>query len=282
MHLTRKTKRLFTIVTLIAIVSSLLLFFGVFKNFSYKVSNFYYWAISGFGFFEEEATIRSSSYKSRRELSQELTELQLKYHKLLVLKSINESLLSENEQLRSLLKLKKFSQFSAVTAGVYVKNPVFGSEFFSIDKGAAHGIKLGALAVVVTEVKGENKVVVVGRVSEIANRTAVVRTILSPQTKLSVKLANSGAVGVITQGYRQQSSFISLVNYLPKKSIFEKGELVYTSGLSSFTPGGILVGELTSNIGVSRTLNETTYEQIECQIYAPLEKIKFVVILNRQ
>ncbi len=267
---------------LVLIVSLLFVFLGVSKNFSYRISNFYYWAVNGFGFFGKELTVRSSSYKSRSELSKELRDVQLQYNKLIAVNLANKTLLAENQQLRQLLNLKKYSNFSAVTAEVYLENPVFASEYFSINKGQINGIKAGSLAVTVINKDGKYEPVVVGRIHEVAKHTAVVRTILNSQTQLSVKLANNNIIGVITSGYRQDDQFLSIVNYLPKKSIFEKGELVYTSGLSNFTPGGILVGELISNIGASRTLNETTYEQVECRIFAPLEKIKFVVVLNRQ
>ena len=270
-----------TVMALIIVVSSLFVFLGGFKNFSHRVSNFYYWVINGFNLFEKPG-LRSSSYKNRSQLAKELYELNLKYNRLLVEKSEEDDLRKENKKLRQALNIKKYTYFSSVAAEVYLKNPVFGSEYFSINKGKANGIKPGALAVTVVRHNNEDKVVVVGRISEVAQHTAVVRTILSPKTKLSVKLANSKVTGVITSGYRSADKFYSVVNYLPKKSIFEKGELIYTSGLSNFTPGGILVGELVNNVGVSRTLNETTYEQIECRIFAPLEDIKFVVILNRQ
>ena len=271
-----------TVMALVIVVSLLFVFLGGFKNFSYRVSNFYYWAVNGFNLFGKELRTRSSSYKSRSQLAKELRELNLKYSKLLVSKSEDEDLRKENKKLRQALNIKKYTYFSTVTAEIYLKNPVFGCEYFSIDKGKANGVKPGALVVTVVKHDNEDKVVVVGRISEVAQHTAVVRTILSSKSKLSVKLANSNVTGVITNGYRRADQFYSIVNYLPKKSIFEKGELVYTSGLSNFTPGGILVGELVSSVGVSRTLNETTYEQVECRIFAPLENIKFVVILNRQ
>lgn len=136
----------------------------------------------------------------------------------------------ENEKLRGILGIAldnpdyEFSSPCKVIARN--TNDIFGG--FTIDKGSADGISL--YDPVFTSVG------LVGVVTDISSHYCVVSTILSTDVNIGVMTADESVVGIIENNAVYSTEGCCLMSYISKDSNIKEGDLVITSGSSSFPP----------------------------------------------
>lgn len=182
----------------------------------------------------------------------------------------------ENRQLRELMDLAPPSGWVQIVAPVILRDPVSWNRRMRIGRGADDGVRLGAVALVGTEV--------VGRVTDVARKTAVVSTVLDSECRLSVQLPESAGVGILQNGRGTLDDSVSTrfctVDYLPKDGIYREGDAVVTSGLSGRVPGGFLVGFLESDAdGRVFEVVDASFVRVNVRPAADLDPCRFVVIL---
>ncbi len=146
-------------------------------------------------------------------------------------------LAEENRQLRALLELPPVRGWEALYAQVVMRDPAVWNWSFRIGRGAADGIAVGAPVLFGSHL--------VGRVSEVFNRSANVSTLLNPSCTIGVHVISTGGVypGIL-RGDGAMSGGVpsAVVDYLPKEAVIEDGARIVTSGLGTELPGGLPVG----------------------------------------
>lgn len=138
---------------------------------------------------------------------------------------------SENERLNKILKFTKRPSPSLASCRVIGRSPSQWNESFWIDRGAADGFREGMA--VVTE-QG-----VVGKIAEIRSRWSRVLLVVSETCRIGAMNQRTGEVGVIQGSWRGRDC---ILKYLPLGSQTKPGDLIVSSGLSSFFPAGLHIG----------------------------------------
>lgn len=216
---------------------------------------------------------------SKRTLVDKLTRRRRDNLKLSAKVAIQESLRLENAELRRMMKLPARGGYENIFAEIYLRDPAFWDERFSIDKGADDGVKPGSVVLAAAE---RGLAVVVGRVSETGRHHAVVDTLLSPHCRLGVMLPDNGAFGVTTGGERGSHGVGIRVSYLPKDLSYMVGGEAVTSGLSGRTPTGLKVGVMKlDGLSVVRLENGIYAEGILTPA-ADFDRLRFVMVMVRQ
>lgn len=168
-----------------------------------------------------------------REENQALSE------KALQLSLLNSELLHykiENERLREMLFYGEQSGLNLVPARVLSTGISPLMTTVNISAGSNHGIRPN-LAVV--SVDG-----VAGKTISVGPSTAIVQLMTDYNFRLSVKLENSGTVGIL----RWKEGNVFEVWEIPKATEIEVGEQIITSGYSDIFPPNLAVGEVTGII----------------------------------
>jgi len=180
-----------------------------------------------------------------------------------------DALRRENNELRLALAQPPRPEWRAVAAEIIARDPATWNRGFRIGRGTADGIVVGSVVL--------HGRFVLGRVIEAGKASAQVDTIGNYSCKLSVMLADSGAVGVLWGGGRERwrEAPECTVNYLPKDISPAMNELVLTSGLGGMVPDGLVVGRVA---GPPR-LHEGAHASIPIQPAASFRRMNFVVVL---
>lgn len=180
----------------------------------------------------------------------------------------------ENRELRALLDLPVSAGWQRVAAPVVVRDPVTWNRRFRIGKGSAHGVREGAIVLAGSDV--------VGRVAEVSRSTALVLTVADPACKLSVRLPQTGATGVLSGRLTQKWHGVPLclINYLPRDKVYDSGEVVVTSGLGGPVPPGIRVGHVIPwDTGEPARIVKTAYVQVLMRPTARFDALRHVGVL---
>lgn len=174
------------------------------------------------------------------------------------LKTENEALQCENAQLQAkLLQLNEIvneyeltdsvNYYDSLTVGNYVMARVidnsisYAKNFITINKGAKDGItnEMG-----VVDHEG-----VVGIVNVVGRGSSRVISLLNMDMRLSCKIKGSDFFGSLV--WDGESIYESVLEELPKHTVFNVGDTIITSGYSQMFPEGIMVGTV-SNAEMTR------------------------------
>ena len=122
--------------------------------------------------------------------------------------------------------------FEVIPAQVIGRDPYDWWGKAIIDRGREEGVVEGL--VVVTH-QG-----MVGKIEEVYPHHSVVRLLLSPSLSVGVLVQRTRDLGVVTGN----GEGLCLMKYVYRTSVFEKGDIVITSGGGENTPRGIVVGKV--------------------------------------
>ncbi len=180
----------------------------------------------------------------------------------------------ENAELRALLGLPEHRMAETVMTRVINRDPVTWNRRFRIGSGAQDGIRVGAAVLAGGAV--------IGRVTKCHRTTAVVTTIADPGCRLSVRVADTDGVGILSgrlsQGWREEP--VCLVDFLPRDLIYEEDSLILTSGLGEQIPGGLPVGHVVAgDHGRLKTIIDGAYAQIHLRPIIDLAYISHVAVV---
>jgi rod shape-determining protein MreC len=136
----------------------------------------------------------------------------------------------QNRRFRRMLEIRSATTFSLIPGQVVARPGHFNSEYLAVDVGSNHGVSegLGALSI-----RG-----LVGSVVEVRSHTCLVRSLFSPQSRVSITVQRTGAGGIL----RSDGSAALIVPDIPLEEAVAPGDSVLTSGLGGVYPPGIRVG----------------------------------------
>ena len=246
--------------------------------------DFYYPFYQATKHVELAAARQALAMQSRQNLAASVEQLQRQNAMLTAQVKQLLELEADNERLRQVLRMPRWSGFREIYAEVILRDPATWSEQFVISKGLDDGIETGDLVLTFRFAPrgGTPSCVLAGRIIETTARTSVVATVVNPACRLSVTLAESNASGTLTGN--GANSMTALVSRLPLKDKYAIGDAVLTSGFSERTPQGICVGYLTdAPVGVNRAAVIHVgglYAEAWMTPAVDLDNIRFVVVLS--
>ena len=210
------------------------------------------------------------------EKNRQIRELEKKVLDLQLLVGEARDLRTENSQLRRLFELEQHPGWSVMPAEVIVRDPVLWDYTFTIDKGQADGVTVGAVVMQAGNVAG--------RVAKVERHQAMVETVLSPNCRFSVTIGSTGDAGVLhgVKGTDRTSAYRCQVDFLPLDIEAMAGMKVRTSGLGVLMPGGLPIGEVVVYEGRIKEEIEHARSMLRVMPYAALQDVRFVTILLKK
>jgi rod shape-determining protein MreC len=191
-----------------------------------------------------------------RNLEAENIKLKLQLARMTDLEKTAINVLSENNELRKLLKVTDRKESNYITSRLVGANITPLSSSAVIEAGENNKVKVNDL---VTNQEG-----LVGRIINVSNNYSSVMLLSDPNSRVPVITSSSRERGILAN---QRDNMLLI--YLPEEHKAEVGELVYTSGDGKIYPYGILVGKVykINNDGVfvklSANLNNLDFVTIE-------------------
>ncbi|MDT8390015.1 MAG: rod shape-determining protein MreC [Lentisphaeria bacterium] len=175
------------------------------------------------------------------------------------------------KQLEKHLALPESSHWRVIHATVTARDPLAWDTAFRIGKGKKHGVKKGAAVV--------SDGAVVGVVATVFQHSSQVRTLLAADSRLGVKTAGSGNVGILKGQDKERT--LCLIDYLDRDRPCVIGEDVITSGLSDTVPGGLPVGSLVpwNDQEVTHVVN-STYARGRVRVAAIRGDFRYVRVIT--
>ena len=140
----------------------------------------------------------------------------------------------ENQQLRELLQLSRDSDLSLYPVRIVGKKMDQVNNSLTVDAGSDEGIEQG---MPVVSADG-----LVGKVLLSASGYAQVQPYFNTSFRVSAKLQNSGAYGIISWDGESKSEL--QLNYVPQTVPVDTGEVVVTSGYSNQYPPDLPIGKV--------------------------------------
>ena len=172
------------------------------------------------------------------ELEKENEELRATVESLENALADNEVLKEENEWLKEYLDLyNKNPSFVLADADIISHEAGNHSTVLTLSKGTVHGIK--ANMPVITSAG------VLGHVSEVGLDWCKVVSLTESISKASVYTDRTGVMGTVEGSPELRMEGKCLMSYDPDADI-KIGDRVYTSGVGSIYPGGLLIGKIVS------------------------------------
>lgn len=217
--------------------------YSVLRRTAKRVSaDYYYPFLKAASLTEKGIADQSLMLQSKAKLARSLRYLMTENAILASERAIVSDLKRENAQLRSLMKLGRKGSFRPVFAEVLSRDPVTWQERFIVDKGSDHGIEVGNPVVTSTMLRDRGMgIAVIGVVSSVSGKTALVTTLLSQDFKMAVSLPESNVSGIL-EGAQKISDMKSVLKYLPLNDPPVTGQVVYTNVFSGKSPPGLPVG----------------------------------------
>ena len=166
-----------------------------------------------------------------RNLEAENIKLKLQLARMTDLEKTAINVLSENNELRKLLKVTDRAESNYITSRLVGANITPLSSSAVIEAGENNKVKVNDL---VTNQEG-----LVGRIINVSNNYSSVMLLSDPNSRVPVITSSSRERGILAN---QRNNMLLI--YLPEEHKAEVGELVYTSGDGKIYPYGILVGKV--------------------------------------
>ncbi len=146
----------------------------------------------------------------------------------------------ENKELRALLELDEaYPTLSLTAAEVVSRSASNWYENFTIDKGTAHGLKIGQ-GVITTDN------VLIGRISDIGSTWARVVTVTDSGHSVGARVVRSGEIAVVEGNVALADKGQCRLSFISKNSDIVIGDYLETSGLGGLYPKGIEIGKVIS------------------------------------
>ena len=193
-----------------------------------------------------------------RNLEAENIKLKIQLSNMSDLEKVTTTTLSENRQLRKLLKVIDNLEYNYVTARLLGVTITPFSSSAIIEIGDNDKVKINDL---ITNQDG-----LIGRVVNISSNYSSIMLLNDPNSRVPIVTSTSRARGILAK----QGDNMLLI-YLPEEHNVKIGELVYTSGDGKVYPYGLLVGKV----------KKITNDGVFVELSANLNKIEFVTVASR-
>ncbi len=166
-----------------------------------------------------------------RNLEAENIKLKLQLTRMKDLEQTVTHLLSENKELRKLLKVTDRLEYNYITSRIVGASITPLSSSAVIEAGENNNIKVNNLVI--------NQDGLVGRIINVSNNYSSVMLLSDPNSRVPVITSASRERGILANQGDE-----TLLIYLSEEHKVEVGELIYTSGDGKIYPYGLLVGKI--------------------------------------
>jgi rod shape-determining protein MreC len=183
-------------------------------------------------FFKIASNIRDTAI-SAADRSKLLAENEALKNTIGALEHSNRDLQIEIERLQQLLKVQEMQ-----SPGAFLTAPVTGISSSNIEsqltigRGRASGVRVNSPVTVPTGL--------VGIVTDVTERNAVVRTIADPDSKVGITVRGRGGQGIAVG---EPGGGVRVINFIEDDTV-EAGDIVETSSRGGLFPRGILLGKV--------------------------------------
>ncbi|MBE6535263.1 MAG: rod shape-determining protein MreC [Ruminococcaceae bacterium] len=175
----------------------------------------------------------------------------------------------ENARLREYLETKKtYPDFKMIDALIVGREGDNNTTFFTLDRGQSDGVTVG-MPIIVTGG-------VVGSVCEVGNNWCRVRVLTESSAGMGAYVDRSGEIGIVNGDVTLGMSNSCRLNYLSENADVIVGDLVYTSGLGSVYPRGLLIGRV-SSVGVDEFKRQ---KSVVIEAAVDIESLRYVMIIT--
>ena len=201
-------------------------------------------------------------YEENKELKEEINRLE---GELADANGVRE----ENERLKDYLGIKKLYPNFELTEAL-----IIGSEsenymtVMTLNKGRNHGIDVG-MAVIVSEG-------LVGSVCEVGSNWCKVRALPEASASVGAYVKRSGEIGIVSGDIALKGRGECYLEYLSADADVEVGDTLYTSGIGSVYPEGLLIGEISE----VRTNNSLRTKEATVSLAVDFNSLKYVLIIT--
>jgi rod shape-determining protein MreC len=168
----------------------------------------------------------------------------------------------EQKRLYKLLNLKESLNYPTIAARVIAKDQTSLIKTILIDKGTAHGIRVG-LPVVAD--RG-----VVGRIMESSWHVSRILLLIDENSNIDALLQEGRNQGILQGG----GSGVCDLKYIPKTETVKVGDVVISAGLSGVFPKGLLLGVVT---GADKNA-EGMFQKVPVVPFVDFEKLEEVLV----
>ncbi len=141
----------------------------------------------------------------------------------------------ESQRLKKLLSLKDSHNYHFVAAQVIAREPAALSRTIMINKGSAHGLKMGMPVIAPPGL--------VGRLTDVSWHASKVLLFIDESSNIDVLLQRTRTQGII----RGAGARGCILKYISKTQDVKEGEVVVSSGIGGVFPKGLLIG-VVSNV----------------------------------
>ncbi len=176
---------------------------------------------------------------------------------------VHGELSEENARLRGLLDLKVKSAWRFISAEVASREFSVWSRTLLIDKGSRQGIQSGMAVIVPAGL--------IGRVSEVGPYLSRVTLLNDPHFRVAVTASSSRVMGLMVG----TASGEMLITYVPLEAHLKAGEMVSSSGGTSFCPGDVPIGMISAVIEDSSHL----FQSARIRSLADLSAVEEVLVV---
>lgn len=204
--------------------------------------------------------------------AEELEKLRLQLEQMQIEMNSYAEVLSENERYEEMLGAQnEYEALSPLFAKVIAKDTGLWFETFTINKGQNDGITPN-MAIV-------NAQGLIGRVNSVGLNYSTVISIIDSRSSVAALIGrtrDNGMLQGVTQGDNGETE--CRMYYLTNLGNVKVGDLVYTSGLDSRFPKGLLIGEVTA---VSRS-SKSADKYVSIRPSVSFSSIEEVFVLREQ
>ncbi len=221
------------------------------------------------GYVEESAQGYLKYFSTIGKLDEENKALKDKIDELEGQLADAEMLKQENERLKEYLEIKdnypRFKFAEALIIGTEADNY---TTVITLNKGSEHGIEIGMPVIV--------KSGLVGSVCEVGGRWCRVRVITEASASVGAYVVRSGVTGILEGDILLKDKGECYLRYISHDSDVEVGDLVYTSGIGSIYPEGLLIGEI-SEVETDESLRT---KSAKVKLAVDFKDLKYLLIIT--
>jgi len=220
----------------------------------------------------------STRLYSKQELAAKISKLQSENRVFASKVARMGELIVENEKLRSLLKLRKRSDYKYISAEIILRDPLRWKEGFVVSSGSDDGIIEGTPVLSFNPAYPE-QVILAGIVKDVARHSAQVVTVLNPRFRISGYLAQAETHGIINGDTHQTLRPDTLnISFLSTRKVYTPGEPCLSSGFEHQVPAGLLIGSLKRMDSKRQIFSNKLYLSAKILPAAQLDNLHFVVL----
>ena len=192
--------------------------------------------------------ITDSTSSDIDELRAQNEELKKENEELKIQALETQKIIDENTTLKEMLDIKKeYQHYKTVMGNIIYREHDNWTQTFTIDIGANDGIEIDQTVV--------HKDGLVGYISNVTQKTAVVTTILDASSSVSVNISTINEPAVVNGDLELKSQNRLRLTYIPLDTEIAVSDMLYTSGIGVMYPSSIPVGRIVEIVNNKNDVN---------------------------